>query len=181
LTFEITSKNKKGKSWSTIDTKNMFPSKLSSIHRVTGDALDVSIINMEEENLRLNERVKELEATLMPPPVAILATLVAMIQLGINLQGNPESNLRVKEISSLIISIGHLVENNINKIMFIILDLWNLEKKNSSLELKIQNTKEHFNAYLKNDEGFFTYGVAMFIEKVSTMTNHTRKWDHFPS
>jgi hypothetical protein len=33
LTFEITSKNKKGKSRSTIDTKNMLPSKLSSIYR----------------------------------------------------------------------------------------------------------------------------------------------------
>jgi hypothetical protein len=52
LTFERTSKNKKGKSRSTIDTKNMLSSKLSSIHKVTGDALDVSIINMEEENLR---------------------------------------------------------------------------------------------------------------------------------
>jgi hypothetical protein len=50
----------------------MFPSKLSSIHKVTGDALDFSIANMEEENVRLKERVKELEATLMPPP--ILAT-----------------------------------------------------------------------------------------------------------
>jgi hypothetical protein len=58
LTFERTSKNKKGKLRSTIDTRNMFPSKLSSIHKVIGDALDVSIINMEEENIRLKERVK---------------------------------------------------------------------------------------------------------------------------
>lgn len=61
LTFERASKNKKGKSRSTIDTKNMLPSKLSSIHRITRDALDVSIVNVEEENLILKERVKELE------------------------------------------------------------------------------------------------------------------------
>jgi hypothetical protein len=78
LVFERTSKNKKGKSRSTIDLKYMLPSKLSSIHKVIGDALDVSITDMEEENLRLKERVKELEAMLMPPP--ILATPVAMIQ-----------------------------------------------------------------------------------------------------
>ena len=80
----------------------MLPSKLSSIHRITRDALDVSIVNMEEENLILKERVKELEATLMPP--LILATPVALLQPDITFQGAQESNLRVKGISSLIIS-----------------------------------------------------------------------------
>jgi hypothetical protein len=65
----------------------MFPSKLSSIHRITRDALDISIVNMEEENLRLKERVGELEENLIPRP--ILATLVAMIQPDITLQGTP--------------------------------------------------------------------------------------------
>jgi hypothetical protein len=78
LIFERNSKSKRGKSHSTIDLRDIHPSKLSSIHKVTGDALDVSIIDMEEENLRLKERVKELEATLMPPP--ILATPVSIVQ-----------------------------------------------------------------------------------------------------
>jgi hypothetical protein len=134
---------------------------------------------MEEENLRLKERVKELEETLMPPP--ILATPVAMIQPDITLQGTPESNMRVKGISSLIIATRHFVEKNIKKRMSLILDLWDLEKKNSSLGLRIQNTKEYLNAYLKNDEGFFTDGVAMFVEKVSAMTDHRRKQEYFPS
>jgi hypothetical protein len=69
LVFERTTKSKSGKLWSTIDTRDMLPSKLSSIHRVTGDALDVSIAHMEEENAQLKERIKELEATLMPPPI----------------------------------------------------------------------------------------------------------------
>jgi hypothetical protein len=63
LKFERNSKNKKGKAHSTIDLRDMIPSKLSSIHKVTRDALDVSIVDMEEENLRLKERIKELEAT----------------------------------------------------------------------------------------------------------------------
>jgi len=88
LNFERTLKNKKGKSGSTIDTKNILLSKLCSIHKVTRDALDISIINMEEENIILKERVKELEETLMPP--LILATPVNMIQLEKNLQGTPE-------------------------------------------------------------------------------------------
>jgi hypothetical protein len=78
MIFERTSKITRGKKNSTIDTPNMLPSKLSSIHKVTWDALDFSISNMEEENARLKERFKELEANLIPPP--ILATLVSMIR-----------------------------------------------------------------------------------------------------
>jgi hypothetical protein len=77
LVFERTIKIKSGKLWTTIDTHDMLPSKLSSIHRVTGDTLDVSITHMEEDNNQLKERIKELKATLVPPP--ILASLVAMI------------------------------------------------------------------------------------------------------
>jgi hypothetical protein len=78
MIFERTSKIKRGNFLSTIDTRNMLPSKLSSIHKVTWDALDFSIANMEEENDRRKERLKELEETLIPPP--ILATRVAMIR-----------------------------------------------------------------------------------------------------
>jgi hypothetical protein len=67
--------------------------------------------------------------------------------------------LRVKGISSLIIATRHFVEKNIKKIMSLILDLWDLAKSFSSLGVRIQNTKEYLNAYLKNDEGFFTDGV----------------------
>jgi len=79
LVFERTTKSKSGKLWSTIDTRNMFPSILSSIHKVTEDALDVSIANMEEENTWLKEKIKELEEILMPPPIS--ASPIAMIYL----------------------------------------------------------------------------------------------------
>jgi hypothetical protein len=179
MVFEKTSKSKRGKSRSTIDTRNMLPSKLSSIHKVTGDTLDFSIANMEEENVRLKERIKELEATLMPPP--ILATPVAMIRPDRSIQGIPEINSRVKGISSLIVATRHFVEENIKKRMSLILELWDLEKSFSSLGLRIQNTKEYLNADLKNDEGFCTDGVAMFIAKVSAMMDQRRKHEYFPS
>ena len=50
MIFERTSKSKRGKTRSTIDTQNMLPSKLSSIHKVTGHALEFSIANTEEYN-----------------------------------------------------------------------------------------------------------------------------------
>jgi hypothetical protein len=70
----------------------------------------------------------------MPPP--ILATPIAMIQLGRTLQGTRESILRVKVISSLIIPTRHFVEDNIKKIMSLILDLWDLAKSFSALRLR---------------------------------------------
>jgi hypothetical protein len=57
---------------------------------------------MEEENLRLKERVKELEATLMPPP--ILATPVSIVQPGGSFQRTPEVSLRLKGASSLLMA-----------------------------------------------------------------------------
>jgi len=104
----------------------MLPSKLYSIHNVTGDALDFSIDNMEEEKVRLKERVKELEETFMPPP--ILATPVAMIWLDKSIQEIRESSSRVKGISSLIVATRNFSEENINKSMSLILLLWDLEK-----------------------------------------------------
>jgi hypothetical protein len=73
------------------------------------------------------------------------------------------------------------MEENIKKRMSLILDLWDLAKIFSSLGLIIQNTKEYLNADLKNDEGFLTDGVAMFVAKVSAMTKQRRKQEDFPS
>jgi hypothetical protein len=132
-----TSKNKKGKSISTIDLKDICPPKLSSIHKVTRDALDVSIIDMEEENFRLKERVKELEATLMPPP--ILAAPVAMVQPDGSFQRTPESSFRLRVASSLLTATRHFVEENIKKRMSLILNTWDLKK--NKIFSQCQNTK----------------------------------------
>jgi hypothetical protein len=135
MIFERTSKITRGKKNSTIDTPNMLPSKLSSIHKVTWDALDFSIANMEEENARLKERFKELEANLIPPP--ILTTLVAMIRHDNIFQEIPGSSSRVKVISNLIVSTRHFIEENIMKRMSLILDLWDMTKIFSTLGLRV--------------------------------------------
>jgi hypothetical protein len=71
-------KNKKGKYHSEINLRNMWPSQISQIHRATGDDLDNSIEGLEAENVKLKERIKELEEALMPLPV--LASPLAMIE-----------------------------------------------------------------------------------------------------
>jgi hypothetical protein len=115
----------------------------------------------------LKEKIKEMEETLTPPP--ILASLIAMIRPEQFFQETPKSSARVKGISSLIISTRHFFKENINKIMSLILELWDLAKCVASISLKIQNTREYLNTDLKNDEGFYTYGDVMFVVKVSKM------------
>jgi hypothetical protein len=80
----------------------MLPSILSSIHKVTRDVLEFSIANMEEENSRLKGKIKELEATPMPPP--ILASPILMIWPKKSFQETLDSSARVKGISRLIIT-----------------------------------------------------------------------------
>jgi hypothetical protein len=134
---------------------------------------------MEEENFRLKERVKELEATLMPPP--ILATPVSMVQPGGSFQRTPESSLILRGASSLLTATRHFVEENIKKRMSLILNTWDLAKSFSSLGVRIQNTKEYLNADIENDEGFLKDGVSMFTAKVLAMTEQRRKQEDFPS
>jgi hypothetical protein len=67
---------------------------------------------------------QELEFTLMSPP--ILATIVATIQPGKNFEKTPKSSVRLKGISSLLTATRCHVEKNINKIMSLILDTWDL-------------------------------------------------------
>jgi hypothetical protein len=62
-------RNKKGKSRSEINLKNMRSSQISRLHRATRDALNYSIGGNEAENARLKDRVKELEEALIPMPL----------------------------------------------------------------------------------------------------------------
>ena len=56
-----------------------------------------------------------------------------------------------------------------------------MAKRFTSLGVRIQNTKEYLNADLKNDEGFFTDRVSMFVAKVLKMSDHRRKNEYFSS
>jgi len=80
---------------------------------------------MEKENTRLKEKIKELEATLS----CLHLFPISMIHLGKFFQETLESNARFKGISNLIIATWQFVEENIKKIISLILELWYMEKK----------------------------------------------------
>jgi hypothetical protein len=61
--------NKKGKSCSEVDLKDMRLSQISKIHRKIRDSLDNSIDGLEDTNSKLKERIKELENALVSLPI----------------------------------------------------------------------------------------------------------------
>jgi hypothetical protein len=61
--------NKKGECHSEVNLRNMRPSQISRLHKAIGDALDDSIGGLEAENIKLNERIKELQENLIPLPL----------------------------------------------------------------------------------------------------------------
>ena len=96
--------NKKGKSHSEINLRNMQLSQISWLHRATKDALDDSIGGIEVENSRLRNQIKELEEALIPTP--LFASPLAKTMSSI-----PATKL--KGSSSLLTSCRGYVEKNI--------------------------------------------------------------------
>jgi hypothetical protein len=75
-------KNKKRKHLSELDLANMHASKISKLHRETGDSLHDSVGFIEDKNARLKNWIKELEEALFPMPllgnsleISMLATM----------------------------------------------------------------------------------------------------------
>jgi hypothetical protein len=65
---KIHSKNKKvqGKLSSELDLNGVPPSRIVQIHEATGEALKMSVGEMENENATLKDIIKELESALIP-------------------------------------------------------------------------------------------------------------------
>jgi hypothetical protein len=104
-------KNMKGKSRSEVDLKDTRPYQIFRIHRSTGDALDDSIGGLEAENMKLKERIKELEDALMP--LLLLSSPLSIVR--------PTTPIvKLKGSSSLLTLAMSYVERNINKIMALI-------------------------------------------------------------
>jgi hypothetical protein len=106
-------KNKKGKYRSEVDLRDMRPSQISKIHRANMDALDDSIGDLEAENTKLKERIRELEDALMPLP--LLASPLSIVR--------PTTLVvKLKGYSSLLTSSRSYVERNTKKTMALIIE-----------------------------------------------------------
>jgi hypothetical protein len=147
--------------------------------KLLGDTLEVSVDEMEAKNARLKERIKELECALMPPPIFL--SPIATIQPGRNPNGTPESSLKLKGTSSLLVAVRRFVGENIKKRMSLILEAWDVGNNIISFGSKLNNLREYLQDDFNNEEGFYKDVVITFILKVSGMTELKRKEEDLPS
>jgi hypothetical protein len=108
---------------------------------------------MEDENAILKESVRELECTLMPPPIFV--SLLVVIQPGRNLDETPESRSKLKGTSILLVAIRKFVGENIKKRMSLILEAWDTWRNIVSFGSKLNSFKEYVQADLNNEEYFY--------------------------
>jgi len=165
-------KNKKGKSCSEVNLRNMRPSQISDIHRATWDVVDDSIGGLEEENTKLKQRIKELEDALITPP--LLASPLKIVR-----PTTPTDKL--KGYSSLLILAKSYVERNIKKRMALITEAWEISKNMVSFGLRAHAFHEYLQADIKNEEDFYLDVMVPFGILVSNMTELKRREEDLSS
>jgi hypothetical protein len=148
--------NKKGKSCSYFDLRDMRPSHISRIHRATDDSLHDSIGGLEEENTKLRERIKELEETLMPLP---------LLAIPLEIVGPTRHVAKIKGSSSLLTSSRSYVENNIKKRMALIVYALEISKNMVSFGSRVHAFHEYLQVDLKNEEDFYLDVVVPLVLK----------------
>jgi hypothetical protein len=165
-------KNKKWKSHSKVNLRNMRPSQISIIHKATSDALDDSIGGIEAKNINLKERIKELEETLMPLP--LLTSPLAIV-------GSATPATKIRGSSSLLTSSRCYVENNITKRMALIKEAWEISKNMISFDSRVHAFLEYLQTNLINEEGFYLDVMVPFGIKVSNISDLKRREEDLPS
>jgi hypothetical protein len=179
LVFQhVNSRGKRVKD-STMDLRGVPTSKLSKIHMVTGNSLDISIDDMEAENERLKNKVRELENALMPPP--IFAKPLAFVQPGMNPDDLPESSSKWRGTPSLLVAVRKFVEENIKKRMSLVLEAWDISNNIMTFGSRLHSFKEYLQVDYENDEGFYKNELTTFILKIMNMTELKIKEENFPS
>jgi hypothetical protein len=134
-------KNKKRKSRSEVELKDMWSSQIFKIHRATRDSLNDSIGGLEVENTKLKERIGELEDTLiLLPLLASPLSIVKPTTLVVKLKGP----------SILLTSVRIYVEINIKKRMSLITKAWEVSKNIVSFGSRAHVFHEYLQVDMKN-------------------------------
>ena len=152
-------KNKRGKSRSKVNLRNMRPSQIYKIHKTIGDALDDSIGGLEVENIKLKEMIKEVEETLMPPPLLTIPLAIVRPTMPVT---------KLKGSSSLLTSARSYVENNIKKRMELITKSWEISKNMISFGSRVHAFHEYLKSDINNEECFYLDVLVPFGIKFPT-------------
>jgi hypothetical protein len=133
---------------------------------------------MENENLELKKRVKELEVAVVPTP--LFPEPLSYVQPILELEEIPESNMKYKGSSSLFRDVRKYVGDTIQKWVDIIQEIWELAQNIVIFSSRIENFKEYLQKDLEIDEGFFKEVVNTFSAKVSSLNEARRKEQKLP-
>ena len=123
----------------------MWPSQISKIHKATRDVLDDSIDGLEAENVRLKERIKELENALTPLP--ILAIPLTMIK-------PTTSGTKFKGSSIFLMDVWNYAEKNLKKKISLVMEAWEVSKNIDSFGSWAHEFHEYIQDDLKMKKGF---------------------------
>jgi hypothetical protein len=101
--FHLNNKKVQGKSSLGLELNGVPTYKIIQIHEAMGEYLNMSIDEMENENLTLKERIKELENVLIPPP--ILSNPITKMKPWKSSNGTPKSSSILRGTLSLLVDV----------------------------------------------------------------------------
>jgi hypothetical protein len=154
-------RNAQGKTSSTLFLNGVMPPKLVQIHEPIGESIKMCVDEMENENSILKDLIKELDISIMPLP--IFASPITTMQPWKTLDRTPKSSSKLRGTSSLLVAVRRYVGENIKKIMYFILEAWELVINFVSLGSRITNMRKYIQEDVENDEGFYKYVVTTFL------------------
>jgi hypothetical protein len=122
--------------------------------------------------MKLKQRIKELEDTLMPLP---------LLSSPLTIVGPTTSTAKLKGSLSLLTSSRSYVEKNIKKRMALITKDWEISKNMVCFSSRAHAFHEYLKSDLKNEEGFYLDVVVPFRIQVSNMIELRRREEYLPS
>jgi hypothetical protein len=163
--------NKKGKYRIEIDFSQMTPSKICSLHQVTGDFLRDSIGGMETDYVNLKHRLNKFEQAFITTPE--FASPLAKI-----LPSTTATKMKV--FSTLLACSISLVEKKINKRMQLVIEAWETSQNIVSFGKKANDLVEHLEANLKNEHLLCHQVLDPFSNYALNTSELKRRQDKLP-
>jgi hypothetical protein len=120
-----------------------------------------------------------LEKDLIPKPLFVEP--LTAIQPTLTLKDVPKSSSKLRGSSSLLLVVRKYVGDDIQKRIYLILEIWELAQSSTSFSTRIVYRREYLQKYLENDECFYKEAMGTFATKVSSLSDTHRREQNLPS
>jgi hypothetical protein len=109
----------------------------------------------------LKKRISELEEALTPKP--LFAQPLAILSVERTLPSTLRTSNPIRKVLQLLNGVRGYVVENINKIMDIIRQAWEISTGLRNISQRITNFTEYLQRYLQHDEAYYKNEVNTFI------------------